>query len=157
MGLKECMLSRIKVEPFIYIKSIPEFQKPMLRNIFYNSIQASNITEETALDENIIQLIASNISLEFGLLDWQSKRLAKTEFSKFRTLGFIDLLNSEGIYNCRVSTGSDGFDDCIRLIDGKTFETKTLLDNVYKNYNLKHPMYPAVPLHPNCNHYIIRP
>lgn len=157
MELKKFIINRIKEEEFKYIKSIPNHLKPNLREIFLDVISNSHITEETALDPNIINKLTAKIINAFGLKDWQAKRLAKTEFSKLRTLGFIDMLNSEGIYTCRVSSGSDKYDACMVLIDGKTFNTQTLLDNVYKNYGLKDPMYPAVPLHPNCNHYIMRP
>lgn len=84
-------------------------------------------------------------------------RMLKGEINKIFTLGYGDYLLSIGETECYVPyTTNDLYEDCQRLIVGKRHNIKTIQDNIYKNYRIKEPVYPTVPLHINCLHIITR-
>jgi hypothetical protein len=87
---------------------------------------------------------------------WQ-ERAVRSEISKIFTLGYGDYLLSIGETECFVPhTHFDESLECRALISGKRFPIKTIQDNIYKNYGLKHPSFPTVPLHANCRHIITK-
>ena len=85
------------------------------------------------------------------------ERLVRTEASKIFTLGYGDYLLSIGETECYIPHSGyiDLERDCI-LIEDKVFSIKEIQDNIYKNYDLEHPIYPTVPLHPSCRHVITK-
>jgi hypothetical protein len=89
-------------------------------------------------------------------LGWQL-RMLKGEISKIYTLGYGDYLLSIGETECYVPHNNyDQNVDCLRLIAGQKHRIIDIQSNIYRNYGLKAPLYPTVPLHVDCQHIITK-
>jgi hypothetical protein len=143
----------LEAEQFNSIKALAQTYKEKFRDIsrdFFN--------KKINLDETIIRTAQEIVPPPtYKRIKRWDERLVRTEASKIFTLGYGDYLLSLGETECYIPhTKFDESKECLRLIAGRKFSIKAIQDNIYKNYNLKTPIYPTVPLHANCRHTITK-
>ncbi len=147
------ILKRLDYEEFYYVGSLTQICKNNFRDIladfftkkidlnFANTRCCSELNPPTTYKQS---------------KGWQL-RLLKSEMNKVFTLGYGDYLLSLGEIECYVPHNNfEQSDDCLRLIAGRKHKIRDIQDNIYKNYKIRPPVYPTVPLHANCQHIITR-
>jgi len=136
-----------KVETFERIKSVMPKDREKLKNIM-----RKYIIEHLSIDELYSEIQESIPYIKPYLI----KFITNTEASKIYALAILENLRRKGEQYCYVESTQniDQCQYCKKLIDGRVFRIKILVDNVYANYKLKYPQYPSVPLHPNCKHKV---
>lgn len=147
------IIERLKAEQFTLVKALTPHYKETFRAILFDFFQKK-------IDLNqAVQRTAQEIappSTYKRVARWE-ERLVRTETSKIFTLGYGDYLISLGETECYIPhTEFDESKECLMVIAGKKFPIELIQDNIYKNYNLRTPVYPTVPLHANCRHIITR-
>ncbi len=147
------ILKRLDAEPFTYVGCLSpicvEKFREILGDFFNKKIDLNGAV--LRVQSEVTPPITYKQSKR-----WQ-ERAVRSEVSKIFTLGFGDYLLSIGETECFVPhTDLEQHDECMRLIAGKKHAIKTIQDNVYKNYGLRAPMFPTVPLHANCQHIITK-
>lgn len=136
-----------KIETFEMIKTIKKEDKPKLNIVLQKFIK------EGLKFEELCSLIKKDIPY---LNKYVIERIARTEPSKIYALAILENLRLKGEKYCYVeqTKKQEQCPHCRRLIDGRVFKIKTLVDNVYANYGVSPPRSPSVPLHPNCMHRV---
>jgi len=147
------IMKRLDAEQFAFVTFLTPQCKDKFREIlrdFFN--------KKITLEQAVIR-VNNEISPPFGYkrVDRWQERAVRSEVSKIFTLGYGDYLLSLGETECFIPhTSFDESAECTVLIAGKKFLIKDIQDNIYKNYKLKHPAFPTVPLHANCRHIITK-
>jgi len=144
---------RLKAEQFNLVKALTPAYKEKFRAIlddFFNK----KIDLNEAIRRTAQEIIPPPTYKRVKRWD---ERLVRTEASKIFTLGYGDYLSSLGETECYIPhTEFDESKECLMVIAGRKFPIKQIQDNIYKNYNIKKPVYPTVPLHANCRHIITK-
>lgn len=147
------ILNRLNAEKFDKVKALTTATVGTFRKIlddFFNG----KITYEKACVITETQIVLPPNYRRYS--QW-AERLVRSEMSKIFTLGYGDYLLSIGETECFIPhTKLDESTECQALIAGKKFPIKDIQNNIYKNYGLKKPAFPTVPLHANCRHVITK-
>ena len=147
------IIKRLEAEQFSFVEALTSTYKEKLRAIlrdFFNK----KIDYEQAIRRTTQEIVPPATYKRTKRWD---ERLVRTEASKIFTLGYGDYLLSLGETECYIPhTEFDESKDCLRVIAGGKFPIKLIQDNIYKNYDLKKPIHPTVPLHANCRYIITK-
>jgi hypothetical protein len=145
---------RLEEEAFEQVKALrlPEAKKNF-KEILY-SLYTSSITFEQACHRTEQEIVTPP---DYRKIRRWGERLVRTEMSKIFTLGYGDYLLSIGERECFIPhTKLDESEECLRVIAGRRFSIELIQMNIYKNYGLRPPIHPTVPLHANCRHIITK-
>ena len=147
------IMKRLDVEEFSFVTCLTPQCKEKFREILRDFF-AKKIDLNQAVIRACTEIVPPNT---YKIIARWQERAIRSEISKIFTLGYGDYLLSIGETECFIPhTDLEKYDDCLRLIAGKTIPIKAIQENIYKNYRQKTVMHPTVPLHANCQHIITK-